>query len=425
MMDLMRYGLCVLPTLPTIILVEKHKLPLNSSGFSFAVVIIQPFETICRLLKTFSMPSPNLEALTKVRIWISSRLRSCNSIYRKSRDLTILSTPETIKSYIRDLETELADLRGDDVHPMDDMGADDLGSEPPFPPLYSSGDDTDKAGDLKMQASDKKSENKWDEALELYTAAVLCAEPSSLLYANRAFCLLQLERPRAAERDCTEALKQNPDSAKALRIRGKARLFLENWEGARADLSQSQAIDFDQEAVEDLNVALEKCKELEAAKTEERLHKEEKLRKRAEEIKQAKEDAKKRDTSSARAAPGGMGGMPGGMPGGMGGIPGGMNGIMEALASDPELAAAMQNPKVIAAFSSLMSGGPAGLMANPAKMQELMSDPEVGPIMMKLMSKMGMGGMPGGMPGGMGGGNGMDDEDLEDMPDLDDLPDLD
>jgi suppressor of tumorigenicity protein 13 len=111
--------------------------------------------------------------------------------------------------------------------------------------------------------------------------------------------------------------------------------------------------------------------------------------------------------------------------GGMPGMPGGMGGIMEALASDPELAAAMQNPKVIAAFSSLMSGGPAGLMANPAKVQELMSDPDVGPIMMKLMSKMGMGGMFGGMPGGMGGGTGRGDEDLEELPAFDDLPDLD
>jgi suppressor of tumorigenicity protein 13 len=89
--------------------------------------------------------------------------------------------------------------------------------------------------------------------------------------------------------------------------------------------------------------------------------------------------------------------------------------------SDPELAAGMQNPKVMAAFQSLVSepGGVGGLMANPAKLQELMSDPEVGPFLQKLMSKLGpaMGG--GGMPG-MGGRAQPSNPDI----DLSDLPDL-
>ena len=165
---------------------------------------------------------------------------------------------------------------------------------------------------------------------------------------------------------------------------------------------------------------------------------EEKLKKKAEEIKKAREEAKREaeEEEAARSAAGsgmpGMGGMPGGMPdmGGMGGgMPGmgGMGGLMSSLLSDPELAAGLQNPKVMAAFQSL-SANPAGLMSNPGKLQELMTDPEVGPFMQKLMSKMGggmpgMGGMGGGMPdfGGMGGG---DDDGDDDIPDLDDLPDL-
>jgi suppressor of tumorigenicity protein 13 len=68
-----------------------------------------------------------------------------------------------------------------------------------------------------------------------------------------------------------------------------------------------------------------------------------------------------------------MGGMPGGFPGGMGGMggmPGGMPGgggaegiqqmILQLLMSDPELAAGMQNPKIMKAFSSMMGGGGAG-----------------------------------------------------------------
>lgn len=113
------------------------------------------------------------------------------------------------------------------------------------------------------------------------------------------------------------------------------------------------------------------------------------------------------------------------MPGGMGGMPpGGADGFMEMLQSDPELAAALQNPKVLAVFGEMMSGG----SPNPEKMQQAMADPEVGPILQKLMTKIGgMGGMPGGMGGMPGAGDGMDDipdmgggddDDLDDMPDL-------
>mmetsp|Transcript_22304 Transcript_22304/g.51440 ORF Transcript_22304/g.51440 Transcript_22304/m.51440 type:complete len:117 (+) Transcript_22304:3-353(+) len=116
--------------------------------------------------------------------------------------------------------------------------------------------------------------------------------------------------------------------------------------------------------------------------------------------------------------------MPGGMGGG-GGMSGGMGGIMEALMSDPELAAAMQNPKVVAAFSKLMSepGGAMGLMSDPAKLQEMMSDPEVGPVLQKLIAKLGPGmAGAGGMPGGArASGGGVDG----DIPDLGDLPDVD
>ena len=94
----------------------------------------------------------------------------------------------------------------------------------------------------------------------------------------------------------------------------------------------------------------------------------------------------------------------------------------------------MKNPKVLTALQELMSGpgGPMGLLSNPGKLQQLMMDPEVGPVLQKLVGKfMGGGGgagmgMPGGMGGGMpdfgGGGHGdaMDD-DLGDIPDLDEM----
>lgn len=70
--------------------------------------------------------------------------------------------------------------------------------------------------------------------------------------------------------------------------------------------------------------------------------------------------------------------------------------LMQMLMSDPELAAGMQNPKVMKAFSSMMGGG--------GEDSEAMNDPEVKAFMEKFQEKMGpMMGMMGGM-GGMGGG---------------------
>lgn len=59
--------------------------------------------------------------------------------------------------------------------------------------------------------------------------------------------------------------------------------------------------------------------------------------------------------------PGGFGGMPGGfggMPGGGGGMDNMQQMILQLLMSDPELAAGIQNPKVMKAFTGMMSGAP-------------------------------------------------------------------
>jgi len=307
-----------------------------------------------------------------------------------------------------------------------------------LPPLYEgTNDDFETASDLKMQASDFKSSGKLEEALEKYTAAILAAQPSALLYANRADVLSKLKRAKHAIRDCDEALKINPDSAKALRIRGIAKKSLEMYEEALKDLSQAQAIDYDDNVVEHLKLCMEKRKEFDKITADKRNKEEQRLRKKAEEIKKAREEAAKEEKERS-APPMGMPGMGGqGMPG-MGGMPGGMGGLMQAMMSDPELAEGMKNPKVMAAFSEIMSapGGPMGLMSNPAKLQELMGDEEVGPFMRKIMTKLGpmMGGGIPGMPGGFGGMPGAapaggDDMDMPDIPDMgnddDDIPNLD
>lgn len=115
--------------------------------------------------------------------------------------------------------------------------------------------------------------------------------------------------------------------------------------------------------------------------------------------------------------------------------------LMQMLMSDPELAAGLQNPKIISAFTSMMGGGGSRYIffelnifiyfkslhecASPPDL----SDPEVAAFMTKLQKKLGplmgmMGGMGGAMPGaGMGGtpggmGGFEDDNDSDDVPDL-------
>ena len=320
-----------------------------------------------------------------------------------------------VKDYIAELEGIIDDLQGKESI---DKDVEVVEESSDMPPLYESGEDYEAQSNLKMEASDFVSEGKLSEALDKYTAAILAAPPSALLYANRATVLMTLQQYEAAVRDCDEALLQNPDSAKALRVRGKARKALGQWEAALQDLSQAQQIDFDEGTVDDLKECTEKHVEAEKARASCKVEEEEKKRKRAAEIRKAREEQENEEKAAAREMPGGMGGM-GGMPGGMGGMP---PGFMESLLSDPELAAAMQNPKVVAAFSELMSGpgGPMGLMSNPAKLQELMKDPEVGPVLQKLMGK--FGGMGGGMPGGMGGPT-ADVDDLDDLPEMEEIPD--
>ena len=85
--------------------------------------------------------------------------------------------------------------------------------------------------------------------------------------------------------------------------------------------------------------------------------------------------------------------------------------LMQLLMSDPELAAGLQNPKIMKAFTGMMSGDTSAS-----------SDPEVAAYMAKLQAKLGplMGMMGGGM-GGMGGMGGFPEGDVDDnegMPDL-------
>jgi suppressor of tumorigenicity protein 13 len=336
--------------------------------------------------------------------------------------LSFFQSTEIVLNYIHSLESKLENVQGSETTQMetDVEGNGEKKDDETFPPIYnpdSGMEDYEAASSSKQEAADLLNDGDIEGALEKYTAAILAAPPSALLYANRATVLYKLQRYRAAERDCNEALKENPDSAKALRTRGKARKELMMWDDALSDLSASQQIDFDENTVEDLKFLTEKRLEQEKQAASERIQLEERLRKKAEDIKKAKEEAMREAADEAASAQRSASMPSGNMPSMGGGMPG-MEGMMGAFLSDPELMSAMQNPKVQAAFQELMSGpgGPMGLMSNPAKLQEMMSDPEVGPVMQKLMAKFGAGGMGAGtaMPT-----NNSDDDDG--IPNLDDF----
>ena len=110
------------------------------------------------------------------------------------------------------------------------------------------------------------------------------AMPSALTYAKRAECFIKLKKPvvrarvvviaallradasalfitlpQAAIKDADAALALNPDSAKALKMRGLAHRLLGAWEAAAKDLGAAQGIDFDESVVDPLKLVVDKA----------------------------------------------------------------------------------------------------------------------------------------------------------------------
>ena len=77
--------------------------------------------------------------------------------------------------------------------------------------------DWEQAQDAKDKANEAKANGNFDLAVEMCTKSMELGRVGAMTLANRADCLLKMKRPLAAIADCDEALKINPDSAKALR----------------------------------------------------------------------------------------------------------------------------------------------------------------------------------------------------------------
>jgi len=240
--------------------------------------------------------------------------------------------------------------------------------------------------DAKSKASSAFSAGDYASALEYYTKA-LDIQPSALTFSKRAECFMKLNRNKAATQDCEQALKINPDSAKALKVLGTAQRYLGQYEEACKNLGQGLAIDFDEKSAKVEKEAEKFFHEIRVAKSKEKAKKEQEEKRKMEERRKRAEEAMK----NANANAGGHGGTPGGgfpNSGFPGGIPPGMEGMM----NDPEIMAAMMNPKVMNVLQQAQT--------NPGALIAAMNDPEVGPLLNKIVAK--MGGSMG--SGGMGGG---------------------
>jgi len=107
-------------------------------------------------------------------------------------------------------------------------------------------DDDDSSYSLMSEGRKAIREGKLSTAIEKLTEGIILNPKGSVLFSTRAEALLELKKPNAAIKDCNRALELNPDSGKALKIRGKARRFLGIYGEAFYDLQQGNLLDYDE-----------------------------------------------------------------------------------------------------------------------------------------------------------------------------------
>jgi len=130
--------------------------------------------------------------------------------------------------------------------------------EEPLPPMCDDAamdaelteEQEDAQNKCKGEASEFLEDGEKAKALEKFTEAIMIGNPNAMLLSKRGELLLKMKRPNAAMADATAAIKKNSDSAKALKLRGKAGRFLSMWEQAVADFAKAQAIDYDDDVVD-------------------------------------------------------------------------------------------------------------------------------------------------------------------------------
>uniref|UniRef100_U5EJ47 Putative hsc/hsp70-interacting protein n=1 Tax=Corethrella appendiculata TaxID=1370023 RepID=U5EJ47_9DIPT len=243
-------------------------------------------------------------------------------------------------------------------------------------------EDMDQASDIRSRAAAAYSEKNYDEAIKLYTEAILLNPHNALFYAKRGQAYLKELKPNACIRDCNRALEINCDSAAAYKFRGRAYRLLGKWEEAAKDLRQACKLDYDEEADEWLKEVTPNAKKLEQHKIkQQRKAAEKELRERQERVRKAQEAKRKAAEEAEQSARGGGGG-----PNMSDFFGAGGEDILSAF-KDPEVAAAMQD-----------------VMSNPANISKYQNNPKVMGLLAKISAS--AGGFPGaggGFPGAGGG----------------------
>lgn len=150
----------------------------------------------------------------------------------------------------KQLKPEPEDLPDEDCLPRESH------PYPPLPdPTEASTGDRAKAAAAQRQQTEKEAAgalaaNDVQRAVDAYTLAMRTTGATAMMLANRAALLLKLKRPCAAIRDCTAALKINGSMVKAYRVRGIAHRKLGHWRRAHSDVSEAQALKFDDATAE-------------------------------------------------------------------------------------------------------------------------------------------------------------------------------
>jgi len=97
-------------------------------------------------------------------------------------------------------------------------------------------------------------EGKYEEAINCYTTGIQLDPTNAVLPANRAMCLLKLQRYGAAEADCNQALSLDGSYTKAYLRRGAAQFQLGRVQEAEADYKEALRLEpSNKQAQEELN----------------------------------------------------------------------------------------------------------------------------------------------------------------------------
>lgn len=89
--------------------------------------------------------------------------------------------------------------------------------------------DEEKLMQVKQEAAEAFACGDFQKAVEGFTNAIKLNPHSALMFAKRANCYLNLQKPNACIRDCDRALELNPDSATAHKYRGRAHRYQSSY----------------------------------------------------------------------------------------------------------------------------------------------------------------------------------------------------